>query len=348
MTADNSNNITLDLFSLDFSVSEVIVKSLGDTIYIPLSLLNLVPGGEAPCDIFLKSKLSATETGFVICCRGGEIFSGEWIKKLQDCGITWIYFHSQDQNRVLRYLHYNIRHTLQDCKISPGEKAARVYDVTLLWARQFYQDKKAQVSANLLLGLEFVDHLFYCIWQDQYHQDWLLELCRHDSMLYSHCLNTCLIGMAFTKYLGWPTIAIRDFGLGALLHDIGMIKLVPAVMSKYNRLSEEEIKLLKLHPTIGYRLLKAFSALGHDSLMIVLQHHESCNGSGYPEGLKGDQIDPAGKVMRVIDGYEALTHGLIRQQPLDPVKALWLMRQEWESQRTFDASYFSTFINFLS
>jgi HD-GYP domain-containing protein (c-di-GMP phosphodiesterase class II) len=98
-------------------------------------------------------------------------------------------------------------------------------------------------------GFEYVDHLLSFIRQDHSHRHWLLDLCRHDQTLYSHCLNTSLLSMAFARYLGWEDQKIRELGQGALLHDIGMTKISAAVLAKKGKLSEDEWELVKKHPT---------------------------------------------------------------------------------------------------
>jgi len=336
------------LLSRDLKVFRTLTASLGKDSYVPLSLESVVPDYPVPSSLFLKTITPGGEVAFLLGCPAGDVFPGEWVEQLRAKGIDRLYFPGAEQFRMLHYLHGHLRQVMRDPSLTPSQKASRVYDVTLLWTRQFFLDRQAQVSSQLLLALECLDYLFQCLEEEPAHQTWLLELCSFDAKLYTHCLNTCLIGLAFTRYLGWPAPAIRDFGLGALLHDLGLIRLVPAMIDTSRPPGETELALLQKHPIVGYNLLKTYSPLNPESLLLVLQHHEQCDGSGYPQGLRQGAIDPVGRLMRIIDGYEALTFGRMRAEPMKPVEALWLMRQEWQQRRIFDAHYLTAFIRFLS
>ncbi len=336
------------IFSRDLKVCRTLTTTLGADSQVPVSLESLAPESPAPCPLFLKTVTPAGEIAFLLCCPAGETFRGEWAEQLRAKGIDRLYFPGADQPRMLFYLHGQLRQTRRDPHLSPARKAARIYDVTLLWTRQFFLDREKQVSSQLLLALECLDYLFDCLEADPVHQSWLLELCSFDAKLYTHCLNTCIIGLAFTRYLGWPLTTSRDFGMGALLHDLGIVRLVPAMIDLTHSPGEAELALLKKHPRVGYNLLKTFSPLNPDSLMLVLHHHEHCDGSGYPQGLRASDINPLGRLLRIIDSYEALTYGRLPGAPAKPVEALWLMRRQWQERRIFDTNYLSQFIRFLS
>jgi HD-GYP domain-containing protein (c-di-GMP phosphodiesterase class II) len=337
------------IFDQDLKVVESFAQSIKEDGYVKFNIENLVAGWEVPFNVFLKtSNRENKRINYIICCHEGEVFNPSLLEKLLNHGIKQIYFHNSEQDKVLPYLHHNVKNILNDDNLPPVEKAERVYDVTYLWTRQFFTEETSRGGNQISLGIEFVDYLFECIRQNQTHQSWILELCRHDSTLYTHCINTCLLGIAFTKYLGLPDRQIRDFGLGALLHDIGMTKVPASILRQSGRLSNDEREMIKKHPLDGFRLLKTYSPLGRDSMIMVLQHHEHIDGSGYPEGLKLPMLSPFGRILRVIDSYEALTARRIWRQPLEPLKALLIMREEWHDKGVFDSNYLAEFIKFLS
>lgn len=325
--------------------SASVVKD-GDYIALPLGDLE---AGEMPFDVYLKTKSGGSgELQYIVCCPRGAIFEASWIDTLQKKGLSNSYFHKNDLSRVIEYLHHNLRQALQDKNFPPKQKATKVYDLTILWVQRFFTEQQAQLGAQIKMGYECIDLLIDCIQQEQYIYSWLIELCRSNSFLYAHCLNTCLIGMTFVKSLGWQDRKMRDFGLGILLHDIGMTKVPISLMQKPTRLAEDELEQIKRHVTIGYHLLKAFSVLGQEALLMVLQHHESGDGSGYPEGLKLAAIHPWARILRIIDSYEALTSRRSWRQAIEPPKALRIMLEEWRTGTLFDAYYLEAFIKFLS
>jgi putative nucleotidyltransferase with HDIG domain len=93
---------------------------------------------------------------------------------------------------------------------------------------------------------------------------------------------------------------------GALLHDIGKIGIPDAILNKPAKLSQDEWKIMKTHPQIGYQILHRIKFLDEVS-QIVLYHHEKYNGSGYPQRLKGNQIPLGSRIFTVADAIDAMT-----------------------------------------
>jgi HD-GYP domain-containing protein (c-di-GMP phosphodiesterase class II) len=92
---------------------------------------------------------------------------------------------------------------------------------------------------------------------------------------------------------------------GALLHDIGKIAVPDGILLKNGPLTDEEWIVVKTHPTVGYELMKEFEFF-RDSLAIPLYHHERYDGSGYPEGLAGDEIPLEARIFAIVDVYDAM------------------------------------------
>ena len=115
---------------------------------------------------------------------------------------------------------------------------------------------------------------------------------------------------------------------GALLHDYGKIDIPEPVLTKPDRLSDDEFGLIRRHPTIGYRKLCDREDMSFSQLMMVYQHHERINGKGYPVGLVGDEIHLWAKICAVADVYEALTSNRPYRRGLLPCEAFDIMERE--------------------
>jgi putative nucleotidyltransferase with HDIG domain len=113
------------------------------------------------------------------------------------------------------------------------------------------------------------------------------------------------IAYAIGAEMGWPVSQLEGLRMAAMVHDIGKISIPAEILSKPGRLTAEEYTLVKKHPETGYAILRdiPFSWPIAD---IVRQHHEKINGSGYPLGLKGNEILPESKVLAVADIVEAM------------------------------------------
>ncbi len=120
-----------------------------------------------------------------------------------------------------------------------------------------------------------------------------------------HQKKVATISCLIANKLGWSPDLIYGLRLAAMIHDIGKIAIPSEILTKPSKLSEFEGKLLQEHPENGYQLLKDID-FPWPIAEIVRQHHERIDGSGYPRGLKGDQILPEAQVLAVADTIEAM------------------------------------------
>jgi len=136
---------------------------------------------------------------------------------------------------------------------------------------------------------------------------WLEAVNAHHSATYSHSLAVAGLGGAFAKHLGWSDAACRQVIAGGLIHDIGKARIPLTILDKSDRLSEEERNLIDRHPEFGREILKPQIDVPVDIKKMAIQHHEYLDGSGYPDGLKGDRISEKVRVITICDIFVALT-----------------------------------------
>lgn len=145
----------------------------------------------------------------------------------------------------------------------------------------------------------------------------LYSMHNYSDSTYMHCLNVGVIAALIGRWLGWSEYEIKLLNACGLFHDIGKLMIPKEVLDKPDRLTDEEYKIMKMHTVRGYELIKDVG-LDHHIVNATLMHHERCDGSGYPLGIKGDQIDRFSKVLAIADVYEAMTANRVYRGPICP------------------------------
>jgi HD-GYP domain-containing protein (c-di-GMP phosphodiesterase class II) len=139
--------------------------------------------------------------------------------------------------------------------------------------------------------------------------DGLAEISAADLYTFAHSIDVCTLSVYMGTHYGYKKGALLVLGIGSILHDLGKIKVSPEILNKPGVLSEKEFAEVRNHPLWGYQMLiqEASGRLDNRALEIVLNHHERYDGSGYPRGLHGEEIDDMAGICALADVYSALT-----------------------------------------
>jgi HD-GYP domain-containing protein (c-di-GMP phosphodiesterase class II) len=163
-----------------------------------------------------------------------------------------------------------------------------------------------------------------------------------DDYTYMHSVAVCAMMVALARQLGLDEGQTRSAGLAGLLHDLGKAVMPPLILNKPGKLTEPEFGVMKSHPLEGYNMLRHGQKVDAAALDVCLHHHEKVDGSGYPKGLKGDEISLLAKMGAVCDVYDAITSNRPYKLGWDPAESLRKMA-EW-SKGHFDPAVFQAFV----
>ena len=158
---------------------------------------------------------------------------------------------------------------------------------------------------------------------------------------YLHPLNVTVLSVMLGRQLGFDAEACHSLGLGALLHDIGKLQSPSKVLLKSEPLSRPEQQLLQLHCEFGVRHGQELM-LDDEVLRIIQEHHEYCDGSGYPKGLREAAIGRLSRVVSLVNAFDDLCNPLDPRQALSPHEALALMFKQ--QRERYDEVALKTFI----
>lgn len=140
--------------------------------------------------------------------------------------------------------------------------------------------------------------------------------------IYFHSLNVAVIAMMIGRANGYSAAQLKELSFSALFHDIGKIKIPTAILRKQAPLTEPEINYLKLHTKYGVDLASQIECFPEVARVVIAQHHELRDGSGYPKGLKGDEINEFAQIIAVANAFDNLCHTPIVSEQKIPYTAL--------------------------
>ena len=177
------------------------------------------------------------------------------------------------------------------------------------------------------------------------NQDALLSMGRLkkiDEYTYMHSMAVGVLMIAFGKHLGFDKETLQKVGVGAIMHDIGKMHVPEELLVSDKKLDDSEYEIMKEHVIHSRTILEKTEGITPVSIQIAAQHHERIDGSGYPEGLKGDEISKFGRAAAIADVYDAMTSKRNYQQRFEPTEVLRKLF-EW-SEHFYDRQMVQQFI----
>lgn len=170
----------------------------------------------------------------------------------------------------------------------------------------------------------------------------LQALCERDGNTFAHCDRTCLLSVETGRAFGLASEDLVVLRWAARLHDIGKIGIPDRVLHKPGRLDEEELGVMRTHPRRGHDILASIPSAKVDSIAtVVLHHHEAVDGSGYPEGLKDDEIPVLARIISIVDAYDAIATVRPYHAPKSHVEVMRMLHDE--QGRKFDPYFLAGF-----
>ncbi|MUT64445.1 HD-GYP domain-containing protein [Paenibacillus sp. NEAU-GSW1] len=277
--------------------------------------MRLVPLAQCRPGMKLAKKIFSGE-GLVLLGENVELTS-RLITRLEQCGIYYVFIVdprtddivtpeiiSDDTMRIaLKEIKTNFRHMMDRPKRKKG--------VTYPYIAQPFRNMMNMIIDDL-----------------SSHRDAMIMLMNMgivDDYLFQHSLNVCVYTTLLGTAYGYSRDELVVLGMGALLHDIGKTQISMDVLKKPDRLTAEEFVMMKSHARIGYELLKDEPNLPLQVAHCAFQHHERLDGSGYPRGIKGNEIHDYAKWIGLVDSYDAMTTNRVYRSPMLPHQAIELL-----------------------
>jgi HD-GYP domain-containing protein (c-di-GMP phosphodiesterase class II) len=160
---------------------------------------------------------------------------------------------------------------------------------------------------------------------------WVARMKQHDKYTYKHSLGASVWAVALGRQLGLPRHDLRSLAMGSMLMDVGKLRIAPELLQKDRELTPGETQEVAGHVKHGLEILKEGGMINQDVLDMVAHHHERFDGSGYPAGLRNEDIPPFARIAAIVDTYDAVTSSRSYAEaasPSDAIKMLYKSRDE--------------------
>ncbi len=224
-----------------------------------------------------------------------------WIDAAED---QWVSNHQLQQHHKssprVRYIN----------KVSAGSEhgqAFKVFKTAKRITKTLLDEARLGGAINTEAAKQTVNHCVDSILRNADALLWMAKLRNEDEYTAEHCLNVCILAIAFGRKLGMSEQDLHKIGICGLLHDVGKMRVPSEVLNKPGKLTEKEFKSIKAHVVHGRNLLLASPGGYEGAVDVAYSHHERVDGTGYPRKLSGASIPLFAKIIAIVDAFDAMT-----------------------------------------
>lgn len=221
-------------------------------------------------------------------------------------------------------------------------KAIQLYQEAKQLQQKAFNDVLAGQSLNLAPFQACADGIIDSIFRNQDALLCVSQIREKDAYLLEHSVNVSILMTIFAKHLGFDLALIEQLATGALLHDIGKIKVPNTILHKPGKLTDLEFVEMRAHVIYSKEILETVPDFSPISLDVAAHHHERLDGRGYPNGLASEQISKHARMIAIVDTYDAITAQRVYKEGQTSLHALKILRKDAPSH--FDLNLVNEFI----
>lgn len=265
--------------------------------------------------------------------------------RLQRTNSDFLYVRAGDMDLITEYLEDNLHSLLARNDISSNNKGIILYQTAANYVTEVLDSPEK--LANLARCRSLIRHLMKYVANSEDTLKAFQAIIANNYYIFVHSVQVAALTMlAHDKLFDLSTDEMIDVGVGALLHDFGMIFISSDILEKPDALSDIEYHKVKQHTQKGYDFLKGIGVFSDVSLTIVRYHHERYDGNGYPTGLTGDSIPRSAQLAALCNTYCAMTTERPYRKALSHADAIKVMRDK--SAGAFNVELFERFEEIMS
>lgn len=271
--------------------------------------------------------------------KKGVIKREETIEKIRRMGVQYVYIDvekgldSQDAETAQEVDRRNEQALQKAGEQRPGFQHKVALTEEIVIAQRIHSQAQGLVGSfmnNVKMGAaidiapihQLADELQNSVLRNANALSCLGRIREKDNYLLEHSVNLSVLMSLLGNYRNLPADVLHQTVVGALLHDLGKILTPDDILHKPGRLTAEEFEVMKLHARHSRDILASTEGIGEIAVITAAQHHEKLDGSGYPEGLKGEEITEYGRMVAITDVYDAITSDRVYHKGMTPSQGL--------------------------
>lgn len=212
--------------------------------------------------------------------------------------------------------------------------------------RSFVDDVKFGTSPDVQLARDSVASFVSSILRNPDAMIFMTQMRAKDEGIGAHAFNTCIYSIILGRLCGLKPLELQNLGTCGLLHDVGKIEIPETLLNKLEPLTEREFAIIRQHTTRGRDILMSGRKIYSGTVDVAYGHHEFLDGSGYPRGLQGDQLNMNCRIVAITEKYDALLAPRPYRAARSHLDAIGLLNR-MAKRNQLDENLVSLFINFL-
>lgn len=319
------------------SVPTTEVAGVEEFFAVPLS--TFVPKTQLTFDLY-----SQIQGRYILVRDSKRIYQNEERSALQALGERDFYVRTEQRQHYISYLEEQLTRLLHDPEANSEDRASNCYDVGTVVSRHALRDpSSAQV---MRMAQDVIDTTISMMCEKDATFTNFINCMQEDADLYEHSMHVCLYGIGLARCLG-ETGAERlaELGLALLFHDVGKVALDDSYLNKSTPLTEDEWIEVYEHPLRGWERVADLDGFGELARDVINNHHERLDGSGYPRGLRAEQISKEARIAAIVNAFDSHTTRRSHRPATNSCHALTEMLQQ---KGAYDRAMLTSFVKLLA
>jgi len=268
-------------------------------------------------------------------------FTEQVRQRLEESRVERLCIDISQEETYCRYVEEHLDQILGDPELDLDQKSEILYSSVQNLMREVMTDSRS--PAEVRRSKNVVSSTVKFMMRERTALESLLKVVSFDYYTYTHSVNVMVFSVALAQRAGVTSLmALREWGEGFLLHDIGKSRIDAAIVNCKGVFTDEQWRIMKMHPVFGVELLSETEGVSRAAIDIVRHHHEKLTGTGYPDGLDASAISQQARICAISDIFDALTTRRAYKEAVKSFEALKLMQVEMSGE--LDGDLFRLFV----